>query len=120
MASMTSASPAGKIAYDPVRRGALIRLAWKLLAPFLGLALVMLFFYSKRPDAFLNANNLKLVATQSVYVALPAIGMTFILIGGGIDLSVGSIMALCSVVLAFLLRNYVPLSVSIALSVLLG
>src|SRR5688572_16394732 len=55
-------------------------------APFLGLAIVLIFFHSRRPDAFLTSINLKIVAAQTVIVAICAIGMTFIMIGGGIDL----------------------------------
>ncbi len=38
------------------------RLAWKWAAPFMGLALVLLFFHCRRPDAFLTATNVKFVA----------------------------------------------------------
>ena len=45
--------------------------------------------------AFLTVNNLLTVALQSSIIALVAIGMTFTIITGGIDLSVGSVAALC-------------------------
>jgi ribose/xylose/arabinose/galactoside ABC-type transport system permease subunit len=84
----------------------LIRLVWQLLAPFVGLAIVLAFFQYKSPTTFLKPLNLKIVSAQTVYIALPAIGMTFVMIGGGIDLSVGSVMALCGVVTALAVKNH--------------
>jgi len=74
-----------------------------LLAPFLGLLLVLVIF-SSIPDVqerFLRPANFKSVATQSVIIALGALGMTVIIISGGIDLSAASNIALSSVIVAF-------------------
>ena len=49
---------------------------------------------------FLSVNNLLTVALQSSIIALVAIGMTFTIITGGIDLSVGSVAALCGALAA--------------------
>jgi len=49
---------------------------------------------------FLTVNNLLTVALQSSIIALVAIGMTFTIITGGIDLSVGSVAALCGALAA--------------------
>jgi ribose transport system permease protein len=76
-----------------------------LLGPFVALLLVMALFTVLAPDRFLSAYNLKTVATQTVIVGLGAIGMTFVIISGGIDLSVGSVIALGSVVTAVVLRD---------------
>jgi ribose transport system permease protein len=73
------------------------------LGPFMGLILVIVLF-SLMPevrDRFLRVSNLRNVATQSVIVALGALGMTFIIISGGIDLSAASNIALSSVITAF-------------------
>ena len=79
--------------------------AFELLGPFLALALVMGLFSVLLPGQFLSAYNLKTVATQTVIVGVCAIGMTFVIVSGGIDLSVGSAIALSSVVSAVLLRD---------------
>jgi ribose transport system permease protein len=78
-----------------------------LLAPFLGLLLVLVIFSSipDVQDRFLRLANLKSVATQSVIVALGALGMTVIIISGGIDLSVASNLALSSVIVAFAING---------------
>ena len=55
---------------------------------------------SYRWPRFLNANNLLNVASQIAVIAIIAIGMTMVIITGGIDLSVGSLIALSSVVAA--------------------
>jgi ribose transport system permease protein len=78
---------------------------WTVLGPFLGLLLVVTLFALLEPEAFLSAYNLKTVVNQAVIVALAGIGMTFVIISGGIDLSVGSVMALASVVTAIVLRD---------------
>ena len=54
---------------------------------------------------FLKANNLLNVANQIVVIAILAIGMTMVIITGGIDLSVGSLIALSACVLALLIRE---------------
>ena len=73
------------------------------LGPFIGLILVLIIFSSipEVQDRFLRISNLKSVATQSVIVALGALGMTFVIISGGIDLSAASNIALASVITAF-------------------
>ncbi|HBQ11846.1 MAG TPA: ABC transporter permease, partial [Myxococcales bacterium] len=68
----------------------------------------MVLFAALVPDRFLSAYNFKTIATQTVIVALGAIGMTWVMVSGGIDLSVGSVIALASVVTAVLLREGHP------------
>jgi ribose transport system permease protein len=77
------------------------------LGPFLGLLLVVAFFAlaSGAPDRYLSANNLRVVLAQTVIVAIGAIGMTLVIVAGGIDLSVGSVIALTGVVCALALRD---------------
>ena len=60
-------------------------------------ALVLLFF-SLLSDKFLSLNNLLNILIQSSAIGIAAIGMTFVLLTAGIDLSAGSIMFLCAAV----------------------
>jgi ribose transport system permease protein len=82
--------------------------------PFLGLFFVLgLFALSSelRPHFFTGA-NFKIILIQTVIVAIGALGMTMIIISGGIDLSVGSVVALTSVLGATLLvKGYAPVTV---------
>lgn len=73
--------------------------------PVAGLAIAIVLFAILVPDRFLTFYNLKTVATQTVIVGLGAIGMTFVMASGGIDLSIGSVIALVSVATAILLRD---------------
>ena len=77
------------------------------LGPLLGLVLVIAAFavMTDTPEQYLSLRNLRIVLSQTVIVALGAIGMTLIIVGGGIDLSVGSAIALTSVVTALALRE---------------
>jgi ribose transport system permease protein len=55
---------------------------------------------------FLKQDNLLNIANQIAVIAIVAVGMTLVVITGGIDLSVGSIIALSSVVTARLIRDF--------------
>ena len=55
---------------------------------------------------FLKAENLLNIANQIAVIAIVAIGMTFVIITGGIDLSVGSLLALSAVITAVLIRDF--------------
>ncbi len=70
---------------------------------------------------FLNATNLINIALQTSIVALVAIGMTFTILTGGIDLSVGSLVALCGAVAAGLVtRSGFPIATAFAAAILTG
>ena len=69
-------------------------------ATFWGLVCVFLLFAALSPAAFTSFYNLKTILTQSVIIGIAALGMTFIIISKGIDLSVGSQIALGTVVTA--------------------
>ena len=59
-------------------------------------------------NKFLNAQNLTQLAKDTSFIAIMAVGATFVIISGGIDLSVGSIYALASVFGAFVFHVYGP------------
>jgi ribose transport system permease protein len=98
---------------------------WSAVAPFIGLAAVIALFWLwgriAKPDAvFLSAFRMTLIAKQTAIVGVGALGMTVIIASGGIDLSVGSMLALTSVVLAASLRDgWSPLA-ALALTILAG
>src|SRR6476661_5211072 len=70
-----------------------------------GLVVVALAFGALIGPQFFAAANLELMARQTVIVCVAALGMTMVIVAGGIDLSVGSIVALSTVVTALLLRH---------------
>ena len=78
------------------------------LGPLIGLVFVVALFAMLRPRTFLTAGNFQIMLLQTAVVATAALGMTMIIISGGIDLSIGSNIALCTVVIATLLAKGVP------------
>ena len=85
--------------------------------PFLGLLLVCgLFALTEEREFIFTGGNFKNILTQTVIVAVGALGMTLIIIGGGIDLSVGSVVAFTGVLGAKLLvAGWSPWSTAAAL-----
>ncbi len=79
-----------------------------ILGPFIGLGLVIILFAISIPKTFLTPDNFRAVAAQTVITGLGALGMTLIIISGGIDLSVGSVIALCSVLVSLVLNGGYP------------
>ena len=59
---------------------------------------------------FLNPYTLMQTATDSSFFAIMAVGMTFVIISGGIDLSIGSVYAICGVSTAMLLQSLGPMN----------
>ena len=90
-----------------------------LLGPFIGLIVVVALFGAIEP-AFLSTRNMMTVAIQTVIVGLGAIGMTFVIVSGGIDLSIGSVIALSSVVTALCARAGLSPAASVAAGVAAG
>ena len=78
------------------------------LGPLAGLAFVVALFGFLRPHTFLTADNLQIMLQQTAVVGIAALGMTLIIISGGIDLSIGSNIALCTVSIALLLASGAP------------
>lgn len=95
---------------------------WRRLGPFFGLAFVILMFalLGGAPDRYLSLNNLRVVLAQTVIAAIGAIGMTMIIVSAGIDLSVGSTIALTSVVTALALRSGLSPLAAAAAGILVG
>ncbi len=74
------------------------------LSPVIALFVVFELFVLIAPPSFATARNIEMIARQTTIVGVAALGMTLVIISGGIDLSVGSIVALSTVVIAWLLR----------------
>lgn len=74
------------------------------LSPVIALIVVFELFVLIAPSSFATARNMEMIARQTAIVGVAALGMTLVIISGGIDLSVGSIVALSTVVIAWLLQ----------------
>ena len=71
------------------------------IGPLIALGVVILIFgvadqYQENGGNFLTVSNFQSVSRNTATVAVAALGMTFIIISGGIDLSAGTGMALCA------------------------
>lgn len=75
------------------------------LGPLVAVVVVFAIFGVLSPETFLRSQNLLTMARQTVVVAICALGMTMVVVTGGIDLSAGSLVALGTVVVARLLRE---------------
>lgn len=74
------------------------------LSPVLALVAVFELFVLIAPSSFATVRNIEMIARQTAIVGVAALGMTLVIISGGIDLSVGSVVALSTVVIAWLLE----------------
>ena len=92
------------------------------LGPALALVIVIVVFalLTDAPARYLSPFNVRIVLTQTVIVALGAIGMTLIIISGGIDLSVGATIALTGVVAALAIGAGWSPALAVAAAVLAG
>ena len=81
--------------------------------PMVGL-LLLCAFLSVATDSFLSFRNFLNILDQITVLGIMAVGMTFVILIGGIDLSVGSVMALAMMVLGYLsVEAGMPMSVAI-------
>jgi ribose/xylose/arabinose/galactoside ABC-type transport system permease subunit len=80
------------------------RAALEIGGPIVGLAFVSILFGALVGPQFFAGGNLELIARQTAIVCTAALGMTMVIVSGGIDLSVGSVVALSTVAIALLLR----------------
>jgi fructose transport system permease protein len=108
---------------DTTRRSDVLELARRVLTapavgPLIALALAMAFFAVKS-DRFLDTQNLSLVLQQVMVVGVLAIGQTLVILTAGIDLSVGTVMALGQIVMTkMVVANGVSPLLAIAVGIL--
>ena len=81
-----------EVAPAPTWRDRLGRVPWQQLTPLLGLVLLVVVGSLIHPS-FLTPTNIFNVLTRSAFIGIIAVGATFVIIAGGIDLSVGSMAA---------------------------
>jgi ribose/xylose/arabinose/galactoside ABC-type transport system permease subunit len=79
-----------------------------LIGPSLALLGIFLFFYAIIGHSFVTFFNLQTLLRQSTVVCTAGLGATFIIISAGIDLSVGSAVAMSAMVIAVLLNRTTP------------
>ena len=93
--------------------------ATRQLGTFAGLLVLCLVLWAATPH-FLTVSNLLNVLEQTSINAIVAVGMTFVIISGGIDLSVGSVLAVSGIALALALAGGVPAPLAIGIALVVG
>ena len=71
--------------------------------------LVEFILFSLINSDFLNISNLLFSTNDFLFIAIAAIPMTFVIVTGGIDVSIGSIMGLTSILIGVLWMNGIPI-----------
>lgn len=87
---------------------------------FMVIFLVVVVVASMLSENFLTANNIANLFQQASVVGIVAVGMTFVILTGNIDLSVGSVTALCGMVVAVLLAQGMPIVLAVPFALVTG
>lgn len=92
----------------------------KLVMPILLLVLIVIFSIAK-PDSFFTWYNFRNMLSQTAYIIVASVGLTFVMLAGGIDLSIGYQMSLTGMMVGMMMVNFgLPVWLSIVLTLLLG
>ncbi len=84
------------------------------------LFVLVLLFFSMMSERFFQIDNMLNIVIQTSAIGIVAIGMTFVLLTAGIDLSVGSVMFLCAAISGKLIYSGYPLAAAIVAAILVG
>ncbi|SMQ85383.1 monosaccharide ABC transporter membrane protein, CUT2 family [Devosia lucknowensis] len=95
------------IAATPSREPLLQRINWVDIGPFIALAILVMVGVLINPD-FLAPTNITNVVTRSAFIAIIAVGATFVISSGGLDLSVGSMTAFVTGIMIMFMNAMVP------------
>lgn len=82
--------------------------------------IILCIFFGVTTKVFFTADNLLTVALQIAIIAILALGETFVIISGGIDLSVSSVIGLSGVICSLLMTSGVNIGISLILTILMG
>lgn len=104
---------------EPMKVSIITRLARRLEVRMTLLALLLGFALSLMSPYFLTQSNIFNMLDQSVVIGIVSVGMTFVILTGGIDLSVGSVAGLTGIVLGLSVQH-MPIPAAIAVAVLAG
>jgi ribose transport system permease protein len=119
---MTASAAGESLEQPPVAEGVGAGLKDRLQQFLAFASLIAIFvFFSIASSNFLNYNNVTAILFSTVVIGLLALGTTFVIITGGIDLSVGTGMALCAVISGVLItKSGLPVLVGVIGAVLFG
>lgn len=107
-------TPPDSAAARPARR-----IPWQALTPLLGLVALVIVGALMNP-AFLSSTNIFNVLTRSAFIGIIAVGSTFVIIAGGIDLSVGSMAAFVAGAMILVMNGLLGTGLSAPMVLALG
>ncbi|SCC25170.1 Putative ribose ABC transporter, permease protein [Bacillus mobilis] len=84
------------------------------------LLLIEFILFSFISSDFLNISNLLFSTNDFLFIAIAAIPMTFVIVTGGIDVSVGSIMGLTSIIIGVLWMNGIPILLAVIITLIIS
>lgn len=103
----------------PARRG--IGQAKQVLLAFASLIVMFLFFSAMRPESFMAIDNFMAILQSTSVIGVMAIGVTFVIVTSGIDLSVGVLMTFTSVMAGVFMVNWgLPIYVGVPATIMMG
>lgn len=83
-----------------------------------GVLIILIVIFAISSDRFLNSNTLFTILRQVSVSGIVSVGMTFVMLTGGIDLSCGAVAGVCCIEAALLIKAGVPIWVSIIICIL--
>src|SRR5512136_239477 len=106
----------------PQARGKMSNLSFKALDRFItfGAVIVLFIIFSIVAPNFFTIRSILSLALQTSAVTMMGIGVTFTIITGGVDLSIGSIVALSGTIAVMVARDGVPIWLSMIIGLLVG
>ena len=100
--------------------GGKVGVTMRKYAPFMILVALLILFSFISPN-FMTAYNLRILVRQVSFAAISAVGVMFVMIGGAIDLSIGSQIVLSNILLSIMLADWhIPLILAIPMTLVLG
>mgnify|MGYP000256391489 CR=1 FL=1 len=119
-AGATAAGPATPPPTEATDRGVALRARLQQLLAFAGLIVISVIFAVANP-VFASFSNITTVLFSAVVIGTLALGTTFVIVTGGIDLSIGTGMALCAVMAGQFITNWgIPWPLGVVLTLLFG
>ena len=104
---------------NPQKRASLSNETMQMLSVSAALV-VMIAVFSLLSPYFLKLDNLMTIALQTAITAITAYGMTFVIVSGAVDLSIGSSIAFTGVIVALLMTSGVPIAIAIPITLIVG
>ena len=97
----------------------LITVAKKYAIPIVLLALAL--FFSLKTNTFFTLYNIRNIFIQSSFTIIAGVGLAFVMISGGIDLSMGYMMSLIGIITGLSITQFgMPLAAAVAMGIVLG